>query len=581
MQRSTIASRELLVASRRKSTYYVRLLGAGIALATTGLMLLQSNAQRSFNINGQHIFRSLSGLCFVYCVIGSVYYIADSLSSEKRNGTLGLLFLTDLKSIDVVLGKLVSHSLNLLYVVFGLIPFLSISLLLGGVTLGECGRMALVLINTTWLGLSVSLWVSARNHDSRKSLWIAFVIVAVLCCLGYILDLFIGGRPLQPLTGLSFLSSLFPFILSFQDQYSLNPSNFWIACGAIHSIGWIFFLSTCFILIPHWRKYSNSSEYSTSPTKAKKLTKTHSFILGAPRLLLSKNPIEWFLSRNTRPLIWFFFLLIGLVVTVLMVNYALQHGSQSRAFSGVYLFSNYVSRGINLILMLLVASQACRFFADARNSGNLELLLTTPLDQQTIIQGQRRICKKLMVYALIWIVMTKAPILCSLIISLPPGNSSANQVWSMQIFSTVSSVILPITTIYALSWFGLLMGLRSKKPSHATLKTIVFVYIAPTFLLPFILLPLTLIFALIQKPTSFPLIYVGINLLPFLVFNLLVAYCTKRILEQDLRILAQAAPTPLRIAMKQILQYILEIPQQGLKFIRKPDFGLLRNSNSH
>ena len=40
---------------------------------------------------------------------------ADCVSSEKRDGTLGLLFLTDLKGYDVICGKLAANSVSVLY----------------------------------------------------------------------------------------------------------------------------------------------------------------------------------------------------------------------------------------------------------------------------------------------------------------------------------------------------------------------------------------------------------------------------------------------------------------------------------
>ena len=54
------------------------------------------------------LFWGLTGSAVFYCLLSGVWFTADCLSEEKREGTLGLLFLTDLKGYDVVFGKLVA-----------------------------------------------------------------------------------------------------------------------------------------------------------------------------------------------------------------------------------------------------------------------------------------------------------------------------------------------------------------------------------------------------------------------------------------------------------------------------------------
>src|SRR5690242_21503418 len=94
---------------------------------------------------GGRMFATLSFLIAIFCGLEGLRYTADCLSEEKREGTLGLLFLTDLKGYDVVLGKLAATSLNALYGLIAIIPVLAIPLLLGGVSIGEFWRMTLVL----------------------------------------------------------------------------------------------------------------------------------------------------------------------------------------------------------------------------------------------------------------------------------------------------------------------------------------------------------------------------------------------------------------------------------------------------
>src|SRR5207247_5618088 len=87
-----------------------------------------------------------TGSAVVYCLLRGVGLTADCLSEEKREGTLGLLFLTDVRGYDVVFGKLVATSLNALYGVLAIVPVLAVPLLMGGVAAGEFGRIALVAV---------------------------------------------------------------------------------------------------------------------------------------------------------------------------------------------------------------------------------------------------------------------------------------------------------------------------------------------------------------------------------------------------------------------------------------------------
>src|SRR5204862_5081466 len=118
----------------------------------------------------QALFYTISGLAFAYSLIAGAGLTADSLSEEKREGTLGLLFLTDLKGYDVVLGKLTATSVSSFYRLLAIFPILAIPLLLGGVTPGEFQRMILVLVNTLLFSLTAGMFVSAISQQAQKAL---------------------------------------------------------------------------------------------------------------------------------------------------------------------------------------------------------------------------------------------------------------------------------------------------------------------------------------------------------------------------------------------------------------------------
>jgi hypothetical protein len=74
----------------------------------------------------------------------------------------------------------------------------------------------------------------------------------------------------------------------------------------------------------------------------------------------------------------------------------------------------------------------------------------------------------------------------SAMISVNGLSSGVNAVVVMQIVSAVGSLVTFVTSLFALGWFGMWMGLTSKKASLAVIKTIVFVQVLPSVALAFL-----------------------------------------------------------------------------------------------
>ena len=103
---------------------------------------------------GHGMMEILAWLAFPFVVLEGLRNTADSLSAEKREGTLGLLFLTDLKGYDVVLGKFFASSLTSFYALLAMIPALAIPVLLGGVMGAKFRLLVLALINALFFPLT-------------------------------------------------------------------------------------------------------------------------------------------------------------------------------------------------------------------------------------------------------------------------------------------------------------------------------------------------------------------------------------------------------------------------------------------
>ena len=164
-----VAARELRVAARKRSTFWLRIIAALVAFVLgCGFLALHTWGVGAGVMNvGRGLFGALTWLCLLAALAAGLFLTSDCLSEEKREGTLGFLFLTDLRGFDVVLGKLLATSLRGTYALLAVFPILALTLVMGGVSGREFWRAALALLNALFLSLAAGLFVSALSRDSQ------------------------------------------------------------------------------------------------------------------------------------------------------------------------------------------------------------------------------------------------------------------------------------------------------------------------------------------------------------------------------------------------------------------------------
>src|SRR5689334_11075638 len=119
-----IVERELRVATRKRSTYWLRVTAAAVALLIGSGMLLMSLIPFAGAMPGSAMFGTLTWMSLATALSAGLFFTSDCLSEEKREGTLGFLFLTDLRGYDVVLGKLLAASLRSVFPLLAIFPVL-------------------------------------------------------------------------------------------------------------------------------------------------------------------------------------------------------------------------------------------------------------------------------------------------------------------------------------------------------------------------------------------------------------------------------------------------------------------------
>lgn len=151
--------RELRVQARSRLHFGLRLLGAGTLL---GVFLWCWWRLRPGGVEtGNGLFGLLARLSLgvIWCI--GPFLTADCIAREKREGTLGLLWMTPLHPWQVVLAKSLARTLGAFTLLGATIPVFAIPLLMGGVGWPDGLRLVLMQVSALALSLSAGLVASS------------------------------------------------------------------------------------------------------------------------------------------------------------------------------------------------------------------------------------------------------------------------------------------------------------------------------------------------------------------------------------------------------------------------------------
>jgi ABC-type Na+ efflux pump permease subunit len=455
-----IVERELRVASRRRMTYGSRLAGAGIACGVTAWLLVRASVALSPAQAGSNLFETLSNIAFMACLAAGALLTADCISEEKREGTLGLLFLTDLRGRDVVFGKLAGTSLHAFYMLLGALPVMMIPLLLGGVTTGELLRMTMVLLNTMFFSLAVGMFISTLNVRQRRTIFITTIVLFVVGLAFH----FMGGV-------LRRISPRWTYQLAFEADFIPRPWNFYLSCLWVHGAAWGFLVWACWLAPRKWQE--QKIEPAVAADEAVSLwpvldeTTGEALPLGAPPLR-DGNPIKWLADRDGRTPAWMWVTLVLSAMAWLMVHPVFNSNRRSveLAILGGILF--------HAVLKCWIAWEATLRFAADRRCGALEVLLSTPLTVREILEGQLSSLFNLFLKPILAVVIVDLTLLVS---GWQSGGAPSNDVLTG--FSLVVMLTF-IIDIAAIALLGMWLGLKTRGASAPLVQTVGQVMMVPT-----------------------------------------------------------------------------------------------------
>ncbi|MEY4386364.1 MAG: hypothetical protein RLY20_1647 [Verrucomicrobiota bacterium] len=458
-----IVERELRVAARQPGTYWVR---TGVAAAVIGIgTIIFLNTQHGPPAEaGKAVFIALTIIAGLFCLMAGARATADCLSEEKRDGTLGLLFLTDLRGFDVVAGKLVAGSLNTFYGLLAVLPMLGLPLLMGGVSASEFWRIALVLLNTLFFSLASGMFASALTKSARNAAGLCMLIVlgigALLPLIAVILASTYNLR--TPPEALMIPSPGYAMVFAFDYNYPSHKGEFLLSLTLVHGLAWIFLVAACLIVPRSWQ------DKAATVTQLRWRDRWLRWSLGDSTQraqfrarLLDVNAFHWLASRSRiKPaLVW---AVIGALACAWI--YCWMKWKSDWAEWPVFVVTALI---LNTLIKGWFAGEACAQLSEDRRTGSLELLLSTPLGVHDIMRGQLLALARQFLWPLVFVVSVE---LAFLVAGLQTRNSENDVMVCMWICGLVVLFADLAALFYLALWLSLTVRSVNRANSGAVVR---------------------------------------------------------------------------------------------------------------
>jgi hypothetical protein len=473
-----IVVRELRVAARSRMFYLGRFLTAMGAVGLGGYLMVlfnTANFARGMGVaGGRMLFTVLAWMGLFYCV-GLARNTVDCISEEKREGTLGLLFLTDLKGYDVALGKLSANSVKSFYGLLAAVPVVCCAWVMGGVGAGELWLTVLALLNVFFFAQAVGLLVSTFSREARR----ATGGVALVMGLFFIaIPISVSFLQYKRFPAMAEWIELFSPVCAFTQAVAIGTrhNSYWQSLLLTHLIGWLF-LALSSLALPHcWQD-------KPATTETRWRARLRQWTYGPPaarealrQRLIGINPFLWLVSRNRlgQISVWGVLGLIGCGWVWIWFLSDWDLTDSMPAFVMIILLNH-------VVLKIWIASEAGGHLGEQRRSGALEYLLScTPLSERDIIAGQwlalrRRFFAPLMAVLALDIVL--------LVVSTSPAAENGGEAEGYFFACVILGMFMLVADALAIGSVAMWQAMVEKRPRTAAGSAVLRILVLPWVLI--------------------------------------------------------------------------------------------------
>ena len=358
--------REMRVSARQPVTYWSRWIVVGGAFIACSLIYISYHGSRGM---GQSMLYVMGLVLEVVALLSGCLLTADCLSAERRNGTLDLLFLTKLSSVEIVLGKMAASSLQTGLCFLAAFPVFFLPVLVGGVIWNQVVVGMVVIFISFFLSLSIGALFSALSSDaSKNTLRTLFTILALTT--GPILFLVMVNIAGNAGSTINRIAQFSPGYLWHQSTVQLPGMGFKIP-GFWQSLSFLLFTSIVLVFASAYllRKMFLSERSIPAPAD----TPLQSF---RPRR-------EHSFGSYTLPA--FFKVLKILLLAFCFGSLSVFVYLHQLVTHEYFVTACFTVLGIHIIHKIVAVATVARALAADRNSGVVEILLTTPVDPARIL----------------------------------------------------------------------------------------------------------------------------------------------------------------------------------------------------
>ncbi len=370
-------------AALMRSVYVLALYGAGFIVFASG-------GDRTSGATGREIFVYLSYLQFFLAAALSPALTANAITSEKSAGTLGILFLSGMRSSDIVVGKLLPRLVDLATALLASLPLVLVYLLFGGASTAEYVQVYLVMTAVALFAASAGIFFSTVLRNGGTAIILSYAATAVYLFFPSALPRFGNLLYLSPVYTLERL--LDPKAIGSSAEgirLAMIPLGF----AAAVAVAFVFIAVSC---LQRFAEADLGGMIRTlfekmDPFIEKLLPKKGIFFESEGRKYL--NPFTW-RELNAKPLAKFRYLFI------MMLGYAallflgdiffwreLTTMPKGPAAVSTGFHETYVFVQIGFLVMIATVLGAGTIAAE-RESHALDVLLTTPMFPQSYVNGK-------------------------------------------------------------------------------------------------------------------------------------------------------------------------------------------------
>ncbi len=434
--------REWLTVPRGQRHYVVRTAYLGL-LWVLGLTAWQATVGWSQTATlgdtarfGLLVFQLFTYMQLVLLLFFAALSAASAVTREKDRRTFVLLLMTDLRNYEIVLGKLLGSLLPIVLLLLGMVPVLTLTLLLGGVAPIQVAQAGLIIAATSLaagsLGGLVALW---RDKTFQAlALTVLFVVLYVCVVRGLmVLPTLANGIPgLREMVTDNTVESAQKWldpILALQSVLEPVTATERALVPAYGFTGVMVLLSALLNLwgIVRLRVWNPSGEpviqrERPEDVEAEEKDRLRAHAAPGTARPVWANPILWreiaTRAYGRRPLLVkiAYFIVLGLVCYSALEP--LWTGGTRPLF-----FAAYGLVPVAILSLLLVTAQAVTAITSERDGGALDLLLVTDLTPNEFIFGKIwGICYNTKEYLLPPLLLTLVYARLGLLATAPPGH---------------------------------------------------------------------------------------------------------------------------------------------------------------